>query len=100
MSYIVYISPEAISDIHASSSWYNNQKIKLGDRFKIQVKKQITSISEFPKIFSVKYKTIRCAPVPKFPFLIHYHLNENSKTVDILAVFHTSRNPKTWNNRV
>lgn len=100
MSYLVYISPEAVIDIKETSSWYNNQKIQLGDRFKIQVKKQIAYISGYPKIFAIKYKSIHCAPVPKFSFLIHYHLNENPKTVDIVAVFHTSRNPKTWNKSI
>lgn len=100
MGYSTYISPKAVSDIRQTSNWYNEQKRQLGNRFINQVKTQIDSISDYPKSFAVKYKNIRCAPVPKFPFLIHYRLNTKTRVIDIVAIFHTSQNPKMWNKRV
>ena len=34
-----------------------------------------------------------------FPYLIHYHVNEQTKTVKVEALFHTSRDPKSWTKR-
>ena len=35
-------------------------------------------------------------PLKKFPYLVHYFVNEESNTVEILAVISTHRNPKVW----
>ncbi|WP_310558233.1 type II toxin-antitoxin system RelE/ParE family toxin [Flavobacterium sp.] len=47
----------------------------------------------------MKYNEIRCRKIEKFPFLIHYQINENLNIVTVFAVFHTSRNPEIWNKR-
>jgi mRNA-degrading endonuclease RelE of RelBE toxin-antitoxin system len=69
----------------------------LGKRYTNQVKKQINALKKDPYIFSIKYKEIRCKKIDKFPFMIHYKINEELKTVYIFAIFHTSRNPEIWN---
>ena len=99
MTWFIYISPKAIEDIQNASNWYNQKQNTLGTRFKNQVKTQINLLSNSPKTFSIKYKNIRCATVPKFPFLIHYRVNEKTKIIDIVSVFHTSQNPFIWNLR-
>ena len=42
---------------------------------------------------------MRCMRVEKFPYLVHFHVNEQSKTVKVEALFHTSRNPEIWDDR-
>jgi len=37
--------------------------------------------------------------VKKFPFLIHYIIDEANETVEVFAIIHTSRSPKIWEQR-
>ena len=34
-----------------------------------------------------------------FPFMIHYTVDEDNKTVIVSAVLHTSRDPQEWKKR-
>ncbi len=96
MNYKLKIDIEAFKDIQDAGEWYELQLVGLGQRYKNQVKKQINSLKKKPAVFSIKYNEIHCKKIEKFPFLIHYKINEEMKTVTIFAVFHTSRNPEIW----
>ncbi|QBN19064.1 type II toxin-antitoxin system RelE/ParE family toxin [Flavobacterium nackdongense] len=93
------IDTDALNDIEETFEWYEMQSKGLGLRYKNQVKKQINALKKNPYLFSIKYNQIRCRKIEKFPFLIHFLINENTKFVTVFAVFHTSRNPEIWNNR-
>ncbi|MGQ7945655.1 type II toxin-antitoxin system RelE/ParE family toxin [Flavobacterium sp. WC2509] len=96
MHFQLKIDTEALNDIQETFEWYEMQLKGLGLRYKTQVKKQINSLKKDPYLFSIKYNEIRCRKIEKFPFLIHYLINENTKNVIVFAVFHTSRNPEIW----
>ena len=96
MSYILKIDSDAFKNIQETTEWYEMQSKGLGQRYKTQTKKQINSLKKDPYLFSIKYGEIRCRKIEKFPFLIHYLINENTKTIIVFAVFHTSRNPEIW----
>ena len=97
MRFQLKIDTDALNDIQETFELYETQLKGLGLRYKTQAKKQINSLKKDPYLFSIKYNEIRCRKIEKFPFLIHYLINENTKTVTVFAVFHTSRNPEIWN---
>lgn len=97
MRFKLKIDTDALNDIQETFEWYELKLKGLGLRYKTQAKKQINSLKKDPYLFSIKYNEIRCRKIEKFPFLIHYLINENTKTVTVFAVFHTSRNPEIWN---
>jgi len=97
--YKIKISPEALSDIQEATDWYNKQMPNLGSRFQKNTKRQIELLKERPEHFSVRYQDVHCVLVKKFPFLIHFTINTEAHIVEVFAVFHTSRNPKIWNER-
>lgn len=99
MDYSLKIDIDAFNDIQNTSEWYEMQSKGLGLRYKNQTKKQINSLQKDPHIFSIKYNEIRCRKIEKFPFLIHYTINEELKIITVFAVFHTSRNPEIWKKR-
>lgn len=35
-----------------------------------------------------------------FSYGVHYHINEDTKTITILGVFHVSLGPDKWQNRL
>lgn len=96
--YIIKIDEDTLKDLGKIVIWYNNQVQDLGLRFHKQVKSQINSLKNQPYICAIRYKDVRCMLVKKFPFMIHYRINEESYLVEIFAIFHTSRNPEIWNS--
>jgi plasmid stabilization system protein ParE len=96
MHYKVKIEPEALADIQDIIIWYNQQKSGLGERFHKTIISQIDSLNKNPHMFRIRYKQIRCILVNKFPYMIHFYINEEIKIVEVLAVINTDRNPKIW----
>ena len=98
--YKVKINFEALQDIDAANLWYDKQKINLGNRFQKQVAAQIETLKKNPKSYSFRYENVRCMRIKKFPFLVHFTIDEANNIVNIYAIFHTSRNPKIWLKRI
>lgn len=96
MKFKVKVEPQAITDIQEITSWYNDKQARLGKRFLATVVKQIDSLSKNPQVYAIRYKEIRCQIVKKFPYMIHFYINEEVKVVEVLAIISTSRNPKIW----
>lgn len=99
MSFSIKIDTDAIRDIQSASDWHEHQSKGLGERYKNQVKKQINSLKQNPFLYPVKYNSVRCFKIDKFPFLVHFTIDEKLKVITVFAVFHTSRNPEIWKKR-
>lgn len=97
IKYKIQIDEEVLSDIQEATDWYNEQLQGLGSRFLKQTKSQINSLKTDPEIFTNRYANVRCMLIKKFPFMVHYIID--NLTVKIFAVLHTSRNPKIWEDR-
>jgi mRNA-degrading endonuclease RelE of RelBE toxin-antitoxin system len=95
----IKIDIDAFNDIQETSEWYEMQLKGLGLRYKNQTKRQINSLKQNPYLFTVKYDEVRCRKITKFPFLIHYTIDEELKVITVFAVFHTSRSPEIWKKR-
>jgi hypothetical protein len=94
MKFTVEYNPDFFNDIAQAVDWYNEKQAGLGDRFLKNVKKQTAELSINALHFAVKYDEIRCMCIEKFPYLVHYRVNEMTRTVKVEALFHTSRDPK------
>ncbi len=99
MKFRVEYNPDFFTDITQAVDWYNEKQAGLGEKFFIRVKKQTAKLSTSALLFAVKYDDIRCMCIEKFPYLLHYRVNEETKTVKVEGLFHTSRDPKTWEER-
>jgi hypothetical protein len=99
MKFKVEYSPGFFNDFSQAVDWYNEIQPKLGDRLYNNVRKQTKKLSTSALYFAVKYDDIRCMCIKQFPYVVHYRLNEQTKTVRVEAMFHTSRDPKIWNER-
>lgn len=95
MPYFIVFEKQAEYDIQQAVNYYDEQQTGLGEKFWVAAKKHIASIRANP-FFQIRYGQIRCLPVKKFPFMIHFLLDEKAKIVYILSVFHTSQNPDKW----
>lgn len=100
MAFKIIYNPEVQNDIQTAVDWYNNQQIGLGKRFLTHLKKHLHSLKKTPFNYAIKYgSNIRCMPLHKFPYLIHFRILENQNLILVEAVFHSSRNPNHLNSR-
>ena len=99
MSYQILIDPLARIDMDKSIAWYNEQQPKLGKQFYRKVQSAVDLIKKSPYSFAIRYQDTRMAPVEKFPFRIHYTIDEEKRVIPILAVLHTSRHPNVGQAR-
>jgi plasmid stabilization system protein ParE len=97
--YKIVIIPLAIEDIRESALWYEARLKGLGKRFTSEVRERIRSIRQNPRIANVRYENVRAVVLIAYPFMIHYILDESKRTVIIIGVLHTSRNPEYWKTR-
>jgi hypothetical protein len=100
MKFTVKYNPDFFDDLVQAVDWYNDKQAGLGDRFLMNVTKQTAQLSASALHYSVKYDDIRCFCIKRFPFVVHYRIHEPSKTVRVEALFHTSRDPKIWDDRI
>ncbi len=96
--YSLIISDEAYFDILDAYLWYNALRNGLGDDFEQYLEKELLRLLDHPEQFQIKYKNIRVSYLEKFPYGIHYFVEESF--IKVAAVFHTSRNPQNWKNRL
>jgi hypothetical protein len=99
MKFRVKYNPDFFNDTAQAVDCYNEKQACLGDRLFNKIKKQTAKLSTTAMLYAVKYDDIRCMSIEKFPYLVHYRVNEQTKTVKVEALFHTSRDPKIWDQR-
>ncbi len=100
MSYTVINHKEVKNDVLQAKDWYRRQQKGLEKRFANEVKITLSYLIKNPLLFEVKYKTVRTAYTAIFPYGVHYYLNENTKIITILGIFHTSISPDKWFKRL
>lgn len=72
----------------------------MGKRFTTEVQSKVHFMKQNPKASNVRYDDVRTAILNVFPYMIHFSLDEKNKSIIILAVLYTSRNPELWKNRL
>lgn len=98
MSYRIKLLPEARLDIKEIIEWYNGKKRGLGKWFYESLKSRIDYIRKNPLHYQVIYRDIRNAPINRFPYQVHYRVEESDKLVIVFGVTHTRRDPRVWKN--
>lgn len=97
MIYSLVIKPLAELDAKNTANWYNAQRGGLGDEFLLALEAKVNAIQRNPQRFQVVHGGIRRALTDRFPYGIFYIIEQN--TIFVLAIIHTSRNPKKWMKR-
>ncbi|MBI9060775.1 MAG: type II toxin-antitoxin system RelE/ParE family toxin [Marinilabiliaceae bacterium] len=88
--YKIKIEPDAINDIKEISNWYNKRKKDLGNHFKQTVITQISSLKHSPYRYAIRYQKIRCALVRRYPYMIHFNIDEEKKAAIIFDILDIS----------
>lgn len=99
MSFKIKLLPAARRDVKEIIDWYNSQKAGLGKKFYQSLKMRLTNIKKNPKHYQVSYRGTRNTLINRFPYQVHYWIEETPKLIIVFGVTHTSRNPNIWKNR-
>ena len=92
------LAPEAEQDISEAYDWYEHRRPGLGEEFLSCVDACVQRICRSPELHAKIHDEYRRALVRRFPYVIFYEYG--GKTVTIYCVFHTSRNPGKWRERL
>jgi plasmid stabilization system protein ParE len=93
------IAPEAELDIAEAYVWYEGRRTGLGEDFLTSVDACLESIRRKPEVYPVVHETYRRSLIRRFPYAIFYEYAAG-EAVTVYAVFHTSRNPAKWRERL
>jgi plasmid stabilization system protein ParE len=97
MSLPVVLRPEARAEFDDAFDWYEQQRPGLGVDFVTQVQETFDRISATPERYAQIFHDIRRVVVRRFPYSIFYKVE--AQQVVVLAVFHSRRNPRIWQER-
>ena len=94
----IELSDEAEVDFEKSYEFYFEDSSKVADTFFKRINLGFENIKQNPYSFPIAHKNVRKYVVKKFPFVIYYQILD--KVIQVIALFHTSRNPEIWNERI
>jgi plasmid stabilization system protein ParE len=98
MTFGLLIRPEAERDIGDAADWYDRQRPGLSLEFRAALDKTLDAIAENPRVHPQVYRSLRRALVRRFPFGVFFV--PRSKSVIVVAVLHTARDPRLWRARI
>ncbi|MCD6011518.1 MAG: Plasmid stabilization system protein [Flavipsychrobacter sp.] len=70
-------TPEARADVVSAASYYDGQLKGLGKIFRSEIKRQLLLLKQNPFTRSVRYDNVRFAITRKFPYSIHYTIDND-----------------------
>lgn len=91
-AYLVIFSPMALDDIRQAIAYYEDLQEGLGVKFNDMLLATLNTIRRNAMFASVRYDDIRCAQIKKFPYMVHYHV-DNKKEVTVVAVYSSYKQP-------
>ena len=93
----VEFHPEAITELREATLHYQSQAAGLGERFLSTIEQSLSRISAFPKAFPMVLPHVHQCKVSRFPYAIVYRLQANY--IQVVAVAHSRREPRYWQQR-
>ncbi len=97
MNYALVFRPEVRDELDEAFQWYERQKVGLGDEFFDCIDEMLNRVCLMPEACPVVYRDVRRAVVKRFPYAIYYRIL--SSRIIVTAIFHSQRNPKSWQQR-
>jgi toxin ParE1/3/4 len=97
MSLPVVLRAEAEAEFDEAFDFYDGRRAGLGAEFTAEVQKVLDRIAANPLIHQEVFADIRKAVVRRFPYCVYYR--PHTDRVEVIAVFHTSRDPSIWQGR-
>ena len=98
MPFELLIAPEAESDITEAYLWYERRRAGLGEEFVSSLDACLAGLCRNPTMCPVVHEAYRRSLLRRFPYAVFYEPSDDF--IMIYAVFHTSRDPGKWRQRL
>jgi plasmid stabilization system protein ParE len=93
----VVLRDEAQAEFDEAFDYYEGQRPGLGVDFAERVQRVFDQIAVNPQQHAVVFADIRKAVVTRFPYCVFYRAD--ATRVEVIAVFHSRRDPSIWQGR-
>ena len=97
MSLPVVLRDEARAEFDEAFDWYDAQRAGFGTVFVTEVQRVFDRIGASPLMHRIVLADVRMAVVRRFPYSVFYR--PHADHVEVIAVFHSSRDPSAWRRR-
>lgn len=81
-------------EVDEIAEYYESLSDGLGTKFFNEYQKYVDTLNTFP-FFEEKYNTVRTVPLKKFPYTIHFTVDEVNKVAAVHAVTSNYQDPNT-----
>jgi hypothetical protein len=97
--YKAFYFDEVKDDIRAAKAWYREQQYGLDEKLELSLKEAIASIFKMPSAYAVRYKNVRIAHTKKFPYNIHFYIDEIKLQIVVIGIVHNKRSDAMFLDR-
>jgi toxin ParE1/3/4 len=98
MNFTIVIDPRAIQDIQEAIDYYDEKQPGLGRRFQAELDEYLSSLEKNP-FFNKRYDEVHCLPLKRFPYMVHFTIDDKNLQISVYAVFHTALDTDKWQER-
>ena len=98
MSFTIQFLSVASEELEDALFWYEEKRENLEVEFMEELEYYLNLISENPFYFegNSEKENLRKVPLSRFPYIVFYWVDENSKTIYFDALFHAKKKPKKY----
>ena len=94
----VIIRGAARAEFESDAEYYEQRRTGLGREFVSEIHDAISSAALHPERFPAVRGVVRRIGARRFPYSVLYRVR--GTTFEVLAIFHSSRNPIIWQRRI
>ena len=95
---VIRFTPEADAELTEARRWYSHKRQDLDLEFMQCIDDALSRVIGNPHVNPIVYRTLRRAVIRRFPFAIFFDVREDE--IQVIAVFHSRRDPEGWQSRV
>jgi hypothetical protein len=90
----IVVYDEAITDFNKALDYYRNISPALAKKFHGAVNTTFNDLKKNP-FYQIRYDNFRLKLVKKFPYLLHFIVDEKAKTIFVYGIRNSHQNPNT-----
>lgn len=94
---IIRFTRDADAELAEARHWYSRQREDLDIEFMDMIDDALSRVVRDPELYPIVYRTLRRVVVRRFPFAVFYEIRTDE--IEVIAVFHSRRNPDRWQSR-
>lgn len=98
MSHPIRLTWRAEEDLCEARDYYRREAPHVETDFEHEIASTLERIAEWPSMYQRVEGDVRRAVARRFPFSIYYQIL--SDWIEVIAILHQSRDPRTWKRRL